>query len=1035
MILAELGVKRPILTSVVFLIILIIGIISLANLGMDFLPDISFPALTIITQYEGTGPQEMETTVTKTIEGSVSTVPNIKNVFSTSAEGVSTIMLEFDWGTDLDEAANDVRDKLDLVRAFLPDDVQKPVLVKFSTSMIPVLSLAIESGKSYPKLYQIVDKKIIDELKQVDGVGDAFIMGGLIREIRVDLVQSRLNTFNLTIDQILGAIRANNVFTPGGNIKVGQSEFIIRIPAEYSSIEELKNVVIGNSKGIPVYLKDVADVKDTFKEENMIVRINGENGVVLMVQKQSKANSVQVVDGIFKRLKKIEKNLPDDVKLSVNFDTAQIIKDSIRNLNNSILLGGIFVILTILLLLIDWKASLIISLTIPFSLVVAFIFLYFFGYTINIMSLSSLAIAIGMVVDNAIVVTENIYRLRFEEKKDIQESSIKGASQVSAPVLASTLTTIVIFFPVLFISGIVAILFKQLALSIIIVLIASLFVSLFLTPSLASLLFKQKPKHPLFLKAAKINEGIIEKIKCKYRTFLAKALIHRKRTVFIMGAIFFSSLLLLGFIGKEFMPQADQSIIRGSIELESNITLENADAVMRRIDDLIQKEIPERVLFNTRVGRSSSGIGGFMEQGNNLIQIIVRLKPRLSRKRSAQDLSLLLTKEIRQIPGVKEISLATTGGPSMFGGDKPVSIEIYGYDLDKTLNFARRIRGIMESVKGVNNVTISRKSGKAEIKINIDKLKAQNLGLSSSQIANTIKNSFAGVVASRYQEEGDEYDIFLRLRQDDRNALENVKNTLIRTSTGRFVSVENLANITIKPGPKNITRKNKERYLTVDCEIYGRSLSDVVNDIQNGLNKIAIPNGLRYEFAGSAKEQREAFGLLFQAFLLGVLLVYLIMAAQFESFIDPFIIMFSVPFAVTGVFYTLFLTGVTLNVNSFVGIIMLVGIVVNNAIILITVINDLRRHEGYKLTEAILTGCSIRLRPILMTTITTMLGVLPMALSRGEGAEQWVPLGVSLFGGLLVSTLITLILIPTIYFIFERRKAAMKNQLGQISMG
>ncbi|MDD5066520.1 MAG: efflux RND transporter permease subunit, partial [bacterium] len=802
---------------------------------------------------------------------------------------------------------------------------------------------------------------------------------------------------------------------------------------EFKQPDEIKNVIIGSSRGIPVYLKDVADVKDTFKEENMIVHVNGENGLMVMIQKQSSANTVQVVNRIKKKLETIRKTLPDDVSVMVNMDTAQIVKDSINNLSSSILLGGLFVVLTIMLLLMDWKAGFIISLTIPFSLIVAFIFLYFFGYTINIMSLSSLAIAIGMVVDNAIVVTENIFRLRFEEKMDIKTASIKGASQVAAPVMASTLTTIVIFFPVLFISGIVAILFKQLALSIVIVLLASLFVSLFLTPSISSLMLGDKPKHKFWIQASRINEKIMNKIKCEYRTFLAKALLHKRNTMIISAAIFILTLFLLMFIGKEFMPEQDQGVIQGTVELENNTPLSQGELVQKRIEQIIEKTIPEKTLYTVRVGKSSSGFGSFMSQGNNIIQLIVRLKPKSKRRQSGKEIALQVTRELEKIPGVKEIVLQTSSGMSM-GNSKPISLEIYGYDLDMSMNFAKKIKSIMARVKGINNITISRKTGKSEIQLDVDRIKAQNLGLSLYQIANTVKNSFAGKTATRYREAGDEYDVFIRLRPEDRNALANVKNTLIKTPSGKFVSVENLAQITIKSGPRTITRKNKERYLTVDSEIYGRSLSEVVNDLEAELKKIAVPSGIRYEFSGTAKDQREAFGLLFQALFLGIVLVYLVMAAQFESFIDPFIIMFSVPFAITGVFWALFLTGVTLNIYSFIGIIMLVGIVVNNAIILIDVINQLRRTEGYDLTEAILTGCSMRLRPIMMTTITTLLGVLPMALSRGEGAEQWVPLGVSLFGGLLVSTLITLILVPAIYYIFERRKAAKQHKEGHISL-
>ncbi len=1023
--LPELGVRRPVLTTVVFILILVFGIISLANLALDLMPDISFPALTIITTYSGTGPEEIESSVTKIIEDSVSTVPKIKKVLSKSMEGISVVSLEFEWGTDLDSAANDVRDALDFIKKFLPDEAEKPIIFKFSTSLMPIIVMGVRAKESYPKLRKIMDDKVADVLKQVDGVGNITVIGGLERQIKIELNQAKLNGYNLTIEQIIGAIRANNITQPGGTVKIGRNEYILRVPGEYKNIEQIKRVIVGNNRGIPIYLENVANVVDGFKEDTMIVRMNKTPALILLVQKQSGANTVEVSKKIFKKLEIIKKTLPSDIKMNVLYDGAEFIRNSINNLNRTIMWGGIFVVLIVFLFLIDWRASVIIAVTIPFSLIVAFIVLYIMGYTINIMSLSSLAIAIGMVVDNGIVVMENIYRHRYEEKMNPNKAAIKGTNEVAQAILASTLTTVAIFIPVLFVGGIVGIMFSQLAISVVVVLSSSLFVAMFLSPMVASRLLHKKLTQNFFVKAEEKNLMILGKVKNVYRKILDWAISHRKQTIFIAIGIFIFSLLLLGSIGKEFFPESDEGFIQGDIELESGRRIEETYKVMKKIEDIIAQEVPEAILFSIRMGKSATGFRAAIgkEEDSNMGVFIVKLIDKNKRKRSSKEIGYLLTKRIRKIPGIKKLKIDTTGGgQQMFGiSSKPISIEIYGYDLDKTTKFARKVKTILESIKGTANVTISRKLGKEEVQIIVNREKAQKMGLTLYQISEVIKNSFEGITVSRYKEGGDEYDIFLRLRKQDRKSIDNVKNIMIRTPMGKLVSIASIADFIIRRGPRKITRQNKERMLTVDSEIYGRALSKIVADFNKKMENIIIPNGVHYKIAGAVEQQQETFAILFQLLFLGIILIYLIMAGQFESFIDPFIIMFSVPFAIVGVLLALFFTGVTLNVMSFVGMVMLVGIVVNNGIVLVDYINQLRRNYGMKLMEAVKIGCERRLRPVLMTALTTIFGLMPMALSKGEGAEMWVPLGVSVIGGLFVSTMVTLVLIPTIYIIVEKR--------------
>jgi len=1022
--LPELGVRRPVLTSVVFILILIFGIVSFANLALDLMPDISFPALTIITGYSGTGPEEIESSVTKIIEDSVSTVPNIKKVSSKSMEGVSVVSLEFEWGTDLDSAANDIRDALDFIKKFLPDEAEKPIIFKFSTSMMPIMFMGVTAQESYPKLIKILDDRVSDVLKQVDGVGNIILIGGLERQIKVELNQSKLNGYGLTIEQIIGAIRANNITQPGGIIRVGRDEYILRVPGEYRDINDLRRVIVGNNRGVPIYLDNVADVVDDFKEDSMISRQKKKPSVMVLVQKQSGANTVEVSKKIFKKLEMIKKTLPSDVKMYVIYDGAKFIKDSIRNLYATILWGGLFVILIVFLFLIDWRASIIIALTIPFSLIVAFIFLYLLGYTINIMSLSSLAIAIGMVVDNGIVVMENIYRHRFEEKMEISESAIQGTNEVSMAILGSTLTTIAIFLPVLFIGGIVGLMFTQLAVSVIVTLSASLFVAMYLAPMVSSKLLTKKMSGSFFIKAEKKNQQIFDKIKSVYRNILEWALSYKKATVFLALGIFIFSLFLLAVIGKEFLPEGDEGFIQGTVELESGRRIEETFKLMKKIQDIVAKDVPEAEVYSIRMGKSGTGFGAAKggEEDSNIGIFIIRLKDKNRRKRSSKEIGYFLTSKINRIPGIKRLTIDTGGSQQMFGiSGKPISIEIYGYDLEKTTRFADNVKKVLKSIKGTANVTISRKPGKKEVQLTINREKVQKMGLSLYQVANVVKDSFEGVTVSRYKEAGDEYDIFLRLRKEDRSSLDNVRNIMIRTPMGNLVSIASIADFVIKRGPRDITRQNKERMLTVDSEIYGRALSKIVNDFNNRMKRVVVPDGIHYKIAGTVEQQQDTFTTLLQLLFLGIILVYLIMAGQFESFVDPFIIIFSVPFAIVGVLWALFFTSVTLNVMSFVGMVMLIGVVVNNGIVLVDYINQLRRIHKVELMDAIITGSERRLRPVLMTALTTIFGLVPMALSRGEGAEMWVPLGVSVIGGLLISTLVTLVLIPTMYLVVEKR--------------
>ncbi len=1027
--LPELGVRRPVTSIVVFVAVLVIGIYSLANLALDLMPDITFPSMSIVTTYPGASAEDVESRVTKVIENSVATVPNIDEVTSISKENVSAITLKFNWGTDLNAAANDVRDNLDMISAMLPDDANKPMIFKFSMSMIPVMFIGVQAQESYDDLWDIVDKQIVDPLKRVPGVGTAFAFGGKQRQINVILDRSRLESYNISLDQIVNLLRANNLNLPGGPLDIGHKQYQIRVPGEFNNLDQIRNLVVGATKfGVPIYLKDIARVEDGFKEETWNVRVDQRQGIMIWVQKQSGANTVEVSRAIYKKINEIQKILPPDVKMKVIMDSSVFIKRSIGQLTSTILWGGLLVFLVVLLFLQNIKGSLIVALTIPFSLIIAFIFLYLAGYTINLMSLASLAIAIGMVVDNAIVVFENIFRHRYELKREKTEAAIFGTTEIGNAIAASTLTTIAIFLPIIFIHGIIGVLFKELGWVLIIVLLASLFSALFFTPMLASLGLTEnqlkKPRTKLFrIVSENVSKGF-EVLARFYGGLLRWAYDHKGRTVIYGFAIFFISLGLLTFIPTEFMPQMDQGQVEGIIETPPGTPIAELTSIMKRVEDIVINEVPERQNVLVRSGASPfSGIALAMGQkeGANYGRLIIRLKPKKDRKRSDKDIAYFLGKKFRKIPGVSDVDMSQQDPfAQAFSGGKPVSVEIYGYDLSVMDSLANLILHRMQTIPGITNADISLQKGQPELWVRVDRDKAAALGLNIASIATSLRTQVFGQKATLYRRGGNEYDIYVRLRKSDRQGLQTLSRISVTSVTGKHIPLASFAKIIERRGPVELDRKNQSRVVKVQADIYGRKLGQVTADLKKQLKKIAVPPGIEIKLAGSIEQQRSSFRTLLWALLVGFLLVYLVMAAQFESFIDPFVIMFAVPFAIIGVLWALFLTGLSLNVNSMFGMVMLTGIVVNNAIVLIDYINILR-GRGMALRAAILEAGRTRLRPVLMTAFTTIFGLLPMALARGEGSESWVPLAVAVIGGLLVSTLITLVYVPTIYAIVESK--------------
>ncbi len=1024
--LPEFSVGKPVMTLMIFFAVLLLGVVSLVQTPIDILPEIEVPTIGIITMYEGASPEDVEKLVTKVIESRVATISHVKDVTSRSEENISSVILQFEWGTNLDEAANDVRQAIDFAEQLLPEDAEEPMLFKFDLSMMPIMYMGLSADETYDKLNKLADEKLCDPIERLPGVAIAEPIGGMIREIKIILDRKKLSSYRISESDISRVLALENISSPAGKIKMGRNDYILRLPGEYSSPEEIRNTVVGVFGGSPVYLKDVARVVDGYKEKENRVRLDGKPSVLVIVQKQSDQNTVEVADDVRELVNQLEPTFPEDVDVTIIMDTSDFIKDSIYNLGTTVIWAIFFVVAVVFLFLREWRGSLIVGLTIPFSLILAIIFIYLGDYTINTMSLSAIAIAIGMVVDNAIVIFENVYYHRREIGEAAAESAIFGSSEVGLAVVASTATTVSIFLPVIFVPGITGIIFKELAITIIIVLLGSLFCALTLTPMLSSQLIKISRNNDGFMgKFREKGDRFFEHLVERYHGILSWALNHRKTVIFTGITVFAISLLLMGAVGTEFFPQADQGEVSGTVELEVGTRVEVTDTVMARIEKIVQKEVPELDIMFARCGPSESGWSAMMgeSQDSHIIEVGGMLVPKGERDRSDAEIGRVLAREVSKIPGVVNVDFTPQDQftAMMAGGEKPVSIEIYGENLERSAMFARILREQLEDVEGLTDISISRKPGKPELWIKVDREKASLMGLNINTIANTVRTHFAGAVASLYREGGDEYDINVRLEKEQRRDIRDVLNTPITSPvTGKDIPLINIAVLEYHRGPLVFERKNQERVIYFRAGIFGRPLGDVVSDIKNRMEKIEVPEGLDVRFGGTAEDQATSFRYLFMALLLGIVLVYMVMASQFESFIDPFVIMFSVPFAITGVVMALLITGYTLNMVSYVGMIMLVGIVVNNAIVLVDFTNILRAR-GLKLREAILSAGRRRLRPVLMTTVTTALALSPLALRGGEGSETWRPLAVAVIGGLLVSAAITLLFVPTLYSILEEK--------------
>jgi hydrophobe/amphiphile efflux-1 (HAE1) family protein len=1028
------AVKKPITTLMVFIGVVVMGIYSLLYVPVDLFPELEPPIVSVFTFYQGANATEIEQNITKRLEDRLNTLSNLKTVSSRSKDNVSLIMLEFEWGTNLDESANSIRDAISMVERYLPEDAEKPAVFKFSSNMFPILMLSATANESYPGIRKILDEKIVNPMNRIDGVGSVSVMGGPIRSVLVEVDPRRLEAYNLSVEQLGGIIRAENFNLPSGNIEMGMTDYPLRVQGEFTTSDEIKDIVIGNFDGKVIFLNDVATITDTIKKLTVDERTNGRLGVRIMIQKQSGANTVSVAKEANKKLNELIKELPPDIKIETIIDSSDFITRSINNLSRTLLFAGIFVILVVLFFLGRWRATFIIVLTIPVSLISAFIYLFISGNTINIISLSALSIAIGMVVDDAIVVLENITK-HVEKGSYPREASIYGTNEVGLAVVATTLTVVAVFFPMTLIGDMTGIMFNQLGWIVSITVTVSTIAALSLTPMLSSKFLKtQKYKEPKgFIKKLNSFWGRVDNF---YENTLKWALRHKPIVITISLLLFVGSFALVPIVGTEFMPPADDARISATIELNQGVRIDETKKIARQIEQIISDKYPEIILVSTNMGAGEGGsiITVFQESASHIINFTLKLTNESERERSKFDISDLIRKDLDKFPEITKYHVGDSQMRAMMGmgGGNNVDVKIFGYDFNETGIVAEELSDRMKMISGLRDVSIDRSKEKPELQISFDRDKMAAYGLNTATVASTIRNRINGLTATKYREEGNEYDVIVKYADEFKTSVKNLENINIKTPRGFNVKLKEVATLGQFYSPPSITRENRVRVVSVSALIQEGDLGTITSIIRNELADMDIPSNIDTEIGGSAKDMEESFTDLGLLLILSIVLVYIVMASQFESFREPFIIMLSLPFAFTGVIIALYITGITLNIISVIGGIMLVGIVVKNAIVMVDFTN-LMRDRGIRLNKAVVLAGKSRLRPVLMTTFTTLLGMLPLALSQGEGSDMWRPMGVSIIGGLLFSTIVTLVFVPVIYSIFgaarmkRTRKATLKS--------
>lgn len=1006
-------ILRPVFTLMSILIVMVLGIVCISRLPIDLVPDVSFPTLSVSTTYNGAGPEEIEELISRPIEEAAGSVPGVEEITSESREGDSRVRVTFNFGTDLSEAANDLRERIDRIVNQLPEDADRPRLLKFDLASFPIVILGVESDLDPIQTATLIDTDIKNRIERVAGVASLSALGGLTREIHVDLDLNRLEALKIPLSQIESRLEAANLQVPAGYVDKGSSRMLLRTQEEFENLDEIRQTVVALRNGNPIYLHQVATVKDTYQEVTSLVRVNGKNGIRLAIQKQSGTNTVSVAKEVIAAVEEINRDLPQ-IRLTVLVDSSIFIIRSLQNVAMSVLFGGLLAVVILYFFLGSFRTTLVMGTAIPISIITTFILMYFAGYTLNTITLGGLALGVGMLVDNAIVVLENIFRNR-QEGKDPLSSAITGTQQVSAAILASTLTTIAVFLPLVFVRGISGVTYQRLGMVVSFALISSLIMALTLVPMVTARLLGGKK--PMTIQA---RRPILEKLDNFYRYSLNKAL---KARWLVLGTVlicFVGTLLLARTIGVEFIPESDEGEVRINAEMKVGTRLEVLSERFRDIEKVVREEVPEATDVLTELGATGFGGADAAYKG----QMRIYLKGQSERSRSSTDIANALRKPLSQFPG---LTVRTRPGSSFFvfrllsggGNNERVQVEIRGYDTDTSFALADEVQTRIQKIAGISDTQLSRDLGSPETTVVVDRAKAESLGISVSDIGRTLQTLMTGSIANSFRADGNEYNIRLKIEDASSQKLDRLLRLPVYTPTGQAVMLSNVVSIEERTGPVSIERKDQERVLTVRANVVDRPLNDVMGDVQTAIREITPPQGYTVLLAGDVEEQQKSFRDLLMGLVLSLILVYMIMAAQYESFLDPLVVMFSVPLAAIGVVLALWGTQTTFNLQSFIGCIMLGGIVVNNAIILVDQINQLRQDEGYDLKAALEEAGFRRLRPILMTTLTTALGLLPLAIGIGEGSETQAPMARTVIGGLIGSTFLTLFVVPIIYQLLE----------------
>ena len=1013
------AVKRPVMTILCFVTVVILGLFSLSKLPIDLYPDIDTNTIMVMTTYQGASASDIEQNVTRPLENVLNSVSNLKHITSKSRENISVITLEFEYGYDIDVLTNDVRDKLDMVSSQLPDEAETPIIFKFSSDMIPVVMLSVNATESMPGLYKILDEGVANPLARISGVGSVSISGAPKREIHIYADPARLEAYGLSIEQISGVITAENRNIPGGTIDIGSDSYSMRVQGEFTSADQMADIVVGNVGGRSIYLKDVARIDDSIEERAQQTFNNGEKGAMIIIQKQSGANSVEISEKVLEMLPRLQKRLPSDVKLDIIVDTSDNIRNTIASLVETVLFALLFVVLVVFFFLGRWRATLIITITIPISLIASFIYLAITGDSLNIVSLSALSISIGMVVDDAIVVLENV-TTHIERGADPKQAAVHGTNEVAVSVIASTLTLIAVFFPLTLVTGMSGVLFRQLGWMVTIMMIISTICALSLTPMLCSQLLRLNNKHGKLytLLFTPINHGL-DAFDNGYARLLGWVVRHRLITILICLATFVGSLFLMKHVGTEFFPTNDDARLNVSLETPIGTREEITRETTLRLVEEWRKKYPEIEVINFTTGSASSDntFASLRDNGSHIVSMNIRLSDPGERDRSSSEIAELMRKDLRHYPEYKKAIVNVGGMSGGMGGQATIDFEIYGYDFAETDSVAQNLKKVLEAIPGTANINISRSEYQPEYQVDFDREKLARYGLNLATAATALRNRINGSLASRFREDGEEYDIKVMYDPEHRTSISDIENILLYNSAGTAVRVRDVGTVVERSTPPTIERKDRERIITVSTAVQGVPMSEVVVPAQAAIEGMDLPQGISIDLAGSYEDQQESFTDLLTLAVLIIILVYIVMAAQFESYTYPGIIMTSLLFAFSGVFLILWLTGHSLNVMSMIGAIMLIGIVVKNGIVLIDYIS-LNRERGLSIRRAVILGGKSRLRPVVMTTLTTILGMVPMAVGTGQGAELWRPMGTAVIGGLTFSTILTLLFVPVLYCVF-----------------